>query len=389
MTNATYTPRIFTESELTKISEDVFVIGEQRHVDDSPPYDQDENLYKTGPEAEEDHVAAALLLLGHLYPTLAPLGTNVSFSIQPRPQSVIIPDSTVTSKQSVYAVWMASAKGGTPHPLGLLPAQLLSLYRMQTAQGGSRSLYAVANAVENKSGVLTHSSYWNYKEGNEKKSVFEAPLVVDTQEGDADGNSALIVDKYPLTLPSLWEQNTTSDSPYESTTPILSSASTSLQCGTSASGTQQVLSEERWSTHGVRENEDLVLKDNSSAVLRVLLEDSDKNVLSSDRNAKMDVVCELASNDQVETAGDDVLRMSSCLVHEPMVVSASIPVAKQWKSQILSKNDPTDVTRENPDMEIPVSAELNDGDNLDDRSDASGLEYLNARDTKAMEVLYF
>ena len=80
-------------------------------------------------------------------------------------------------KISMYSNWRTA--GFNPNPMGLTTKQMLNLY--QTSKSNDESLTKMSNISAPKSGVLTHSSYWNFRKLSEGS-------LDDSNGGDASQN---------------------------------------------------------------------------------------------------------------------------------------------------------------------------------------------------------
>ncbi|XP_061186965.1 zinc finger protein 40-like [Saccostrea echinata] len=102
-------------------------------------------------------VSVPLILYGHNYPSLR-MSTQVSFCCISRPQPMYVPFRS-TKKISMYSNWKVS--GHNTNPIGLTPKMLLSLYKSDSNKDPG---YVTSSSQASKGGMLTHSSYWTYKE---------------------------------------------------------------------------------------------------------------------------------------------------------------------------------------------------------------------------------
>lgn len=96
-----------------------------------------------------------LMLYGHTYPTLRSQ-THTSFCCVQRPQPMYAVQGN-NRKISMYSNWKVA--DFNPNPEGLSSRLLLDLYN--SSQRSSDPRDTIAN-ISPKTGVLTHSSYWNY-----------------------------------------------------------------------------------------------------------------------------------------------------------------------------------------------------------------------------------
>lgn len=102
-------------------------------------------------------VSVPLILFGHNYPSLR-MSTQVSFCCLSKPQPMYVPFRS-NKKISMYSNWKVS--GHNTNPIGLTPKMLLSLYRSDSNKDPD---YVTSCSQTSKGGMLTHSSYWTYKE---------------------------------------------------------------------------------------------------------------------------------------------------------------------------------------------------------------------------------
>lgn len=120
-------------------------------------------------------VSFPLMLYGHNYPSLR-MSTQVSFCCVSRPQPMYVPFRS-NKKISMYSNWKVS--GHNTNPIGLTPKMLLSLYHSDTNRDTS---YMNACSQAAKGGMLTHSSYWTYKE--KKKGTVVLDLKPEVKKED-------------------------------------------------------------------------------------------------------------------------------------------------------------------------------------------------------------
>ena len=97
-----------------------------------------------------------LLMLGHQCPTLRML-THSTFCTLAKPQPMYVPQET--SKQlSMYSNWRSARYN--PNPIGLTSRDLMSLHHLRRYENDP--VFTTPTMGPSKTGVLTHSSYWNY-----------------------------------------------------------------------------------------------------------------------------------------------------------------------------------------------------------------------------------
>ncbi|XP_064651970.1 uncharacterized protein LOC135502795 [Lineus longissimus] len=100
--------------------------------------------------------AMSLLLLGHNYPSLR-MSSNLSFCSLQGTQPMYVPIGS-SNKISMYSNWKTASHN--PNPMGLSSKALFSLYR--TRKWSSREYFVTAPTQAANTGVLTHSSAWNF-----------------------------------------------------------------------------------------------------------------------------------------------------------------------------------------------------------------------------------
>ncbi|CAG2205587.1 HIVEP [Mytilus edulis] len=98
-----------------------------------------------------------LLLHGHSFPSLKS-STYASFCCLQRPQPMYVMQSH-SKKVSMYSNWRVARHD--PNPEGLTSKMLLSLY---STSYSSNPVYNDAHQYSPKGGLLTHSSYWTFKQ---------------------------------------------------------------------------------------------------------------------------------------------------------------------------------------------------------------------------------
>ncbi|KAL5015368.1 hypothetical protein ScPMuIL_009638 [Solemya velum] len=101
--------------------------------------------------------AVKLCIIGHSYPSLRG-GTHTSFCCIRRPQPMYVRYGN-NKKVSMYSNWKVASHN--PNPFGMTPKMLLDLYNTRYT---TNPVYADANVSTPKGGVLTHSSYWNFRQ---------------------------------------------------------------------------------------------------------------------------------------------------------------------------------------------------------------------------------
>ena len=117
-----------------------------------------ENLTpKTPVSAKSPNSPLSLTLLGHSYPTLRNL-THLSFCCLNRLQPMYVCGGR-NKKVSMYSNWCIAKHN--PNPFGLSAKILLSLYNSSYTTNPVQILSCGANQ---KGGVITHSSYWQFKQ---------------------------------------------------------------------------------------------------------------------------------------------------------------------------------------------------------------------------------
>ena len=99
----------------------------------------------------------SLTLLGHSYPTLRNF-THITFCCLNRLQPMYVCGGR-NKKVSMYSNWCIAKHN--PNPYGLNAKMLLSLYNSRYS---SNPVWAVNCGAHPKSGVITHSSYWQFKQ---------------------------------------------------------------------------------------------------------------------------------------------------------------------------------------------------------------------------------
>ncbi|XP_060084028.1 uncharacterized protein LOC132563285 [Ylistrum balloti] len=107
--------------------------------------------------SQSDKNLASLTLLGHSFPSLK-VNTHTTFCCVQRPQPMYVLQG-INKKTSMYSNWKLSQHD--PNPAGLSCKMLLELYDSRYT---SNPVCAVPNSGISKGGVLTHSSYWSYKQ---------------------------------------------------------------------------------------------------------------------------------------------------------------------------------------------------------------------------------
>ncbi|XP_021360307.1 uncharacterized protein LOC110454878 isoform X2 [Mizuhopecten yessoensis] len=106
---------------------------------------------------KSDKNLASLTLLGHSFPSLR-VNTHTTFCCVQRPQPMYVLQG-INKRVSMYSNWKLSQHD--PNPVGLSCKMLLELYDSHYT---SNPVCAIPNSGISKGGVLTHSSYWSYKQ---------------------------------------------------------------------------------------------------------------------------------------------------------------------------------------------------------------------------------
>src|SRR6218665_3962847 len=110
-------------------------------------------------------VASALLLLSHLYPSLNP-STNTTFCSVTKPQPMYL-SQDANKKLSMYSTWQVAPAISS---CSAAPEVSISSTFEQRHMSITVSPHLYATSNISGAGVLTHSSYWNFKKVLEKKS---------------------------------------------------------------------------------------------------------------------------------------------------------------------------------------------------------------------------
>ena len=146
----------------------------QAHQNDSGTSHQTSDAEKSKPaeiqtprtplSAKSPSSLLSLTLLGHSYPTLRNL-THITFCCLNRLQPMYVCGGR-NKKVSMYSNWCIAKHN--PNPYGLSAKVLLSLYNSHYT---SNPVWAINCGANLKSGVVTHSSYWQFKETHSGVSV--------------------------------------------------------------------------------------------------------------------------------------------------------------------------------------------------------------------------
>ena len=131
--------------------------------DSEKPKSTEKQTPKTPMSAKSPNSLLSLTLLGHSYPTLRNL-THISFCCLNRLQPMYV-SRCRTKKVSMYSNWCIAKHN--PNPFGLSAKILLSLYNSRYT---TNPVEVLSNGASQKGGVITHSSYWQFKQ-TQKTSV--------------------------------------------------------------------------------------------------------------------------------------------------------------------------------------------------------------------------
>lgn len=99
---------------------------------------------------------AHVLLMGHQCPMLR-MHTHATFCTLAKPQPMYVPQET-SKKLSMYSNWQSARYN--PNPMGLTSRELMSLHHLRLHDNDP--FFTAPTMGPSKTGVLTHSSYWNY-----------------------------------------------------------------------------------------------------------------------------------------------------------------------------------------------------------------------------------
>ncbi len=103
----------------------------------------------------KDKARVALMLLGHSYPSLQ-VPSMATYCSLTKTQPMYVKQGT-NHKISMYSTWRAASVN--PNPMGISSKEILGLYQSQMYDCEPR--FQVSAITKNRSGMLTHSSYWD------------------------------------------------------------------------------------------------------------------------------------------------------------------------------------------------------------------------------------
>lgn len=145
----------------------------------------DEGAVQTG-------TGSVMLLFSHLFPSLNVTTTSTFCSVvMPQPTYI---SQDANKKLSMYSNWRVASPIGDSEMPSLSVSDMLAL--CQRNRTVLPHQYATSNISEPKSGVLTHSSYWNFKKELEMKSASQevgksSETRVDSAEEGASENDGV------------------------------------------------------------------------------------------------------------------------------------------------------------------------------------------------------
>ena len=128
--------------------------------------------------------AVSLTLLGHAYPTLRNL-THITFCCLNRLQPMYVCGGR-NKKVSMYSNWCIAKHN--PNPYGLSAKMLLSLYNSHYS---SNPVWAINSGANSDSGVITHSTYWQFKQTHTSSNENEVKDI-DKDEPKKDAENPVV-----------------------------------------------------------------------------------------------------------------------------------------------------------------------------------------------------